>query len=48
MDLITSMMPKILDSQPGRHIRYEGGTFRMKEANGEDVKLTENGKGISC
>lgn len=44
MDLITSMIPKILDSQPGRHILYEGGVFRMKEASGEDVKLTENGK----
>jgi hypothetical protein len=36
--------PKILDIQPGRLIRYEGGIFRMKEANGEDVKLTENGR----
>src|SRR4029077_5595739 len=44
MNLITSMIPKILDSEPGRHIRYEAGNFRMKEANGEDVKLTENGK----
>ena len=44
MNLITSMIPKILDSQPGRYIRYDAGTFRMKEANGEDVKLTENGK----
>ena len=42
--LITSMIPQILDGAPGKHILYEGGIFRMKEANGEDVKLTENGK----
>ena len=34
MDLITSMIPKILD-KPGRPILYEGGIFRLKEANGE-------------
>jgi hypothetical protein len=44
MDLITSMIPKMLDSEPGRHILYEGGIFRMKEANGQDVKLVENGE----
>jgi hypothetical protein len=38
------MIPRILDSQPGRYIRYDAGNFRMKEANGEDVRLTENGK----
>jgi hypothetical protein len=44
MNLITSMIPQILDAAPGRHILYEGGVFRMKEANREDVKLMENGK----
>lgn len=44
MNLITSMIPKILDSEPGRYVRYEAGNFRMKEANGEDVRLTEDGK----
>jgi hypothetical protein len=44
MDLITSMIPKILDSEPGRYILYDAGNFRVKEANGEDVKLIENGK----
>jgi hypothetical protein len=44
MDLITSMIPKILESRPGRYILYEAGNFRMKEANGEDVKLIENGR----
>lgn len=44
MNLITSMIPKLLDGAPGRHILCEGGIFRMKEANGDDVKLTENGK----
>jgi len=36
-------LPKMLAGAPGRHILYEGGVFRMKEANGEEVKLTENG-----
>jgi hypothetical protein len=45
MNLITSMIPKILESAPGRHIRYDAGNFRMKEANGEDVKLTEDRRG---
>ena len=44
MILITSMIPKILEGSPGKHILYDAGNFRMKEANGEDVKLTENGK----
>ena len=44
MHLMTSMIAKILDSEPGRYIRYNAGNFRMKEANGADVKLTENGK----
>jgi hypothetical protein len=44
MNLITSMIPQLLEAATGRHILYEGGIFRMKEANGEDVKLTENGK----
>jgi hypothetical protein len=44
MNLITSMIPQIMEAAPGRHILYEGGVFRMKEANGEDVKLTEGGK----
>jgi hypothetical protein len=43
MNLITSIMPTILDAAPGRHILYEGGVFRIKEANDQDVKLTENG-----
>jgi hypothetical protein len=44
MNLITLMIPKILDSAPGRYILYDSGNFRMKEADGEDVKLTENGR----
>jgi hypothetical protein len=44
MNLITSMIPKMLGAAPGRHILYERDIFRMKEANGDDVKLTENGE----
>jgi len=44
MNLTTPMIPQLLDAAPGRHILYEGGIFRMKEASGRDVMLTENGK----
>ena len=44
MNLATPMIPQLLDAAPGRHILYEGGIFRMKEASGRDVMLTENGK----
>ncbi len=44
MNLITSMIPKILEAAPGRYILYDGDVFRMKEANDEDVKLTDNGR----
>ena len=36
--------PKDIGGLTGKHILYDAGNFRMKEANGEDVKLTENGK----
>ena len=40
MNLTTPMIPQLLDAAPGRHILYEGGIFRMKEASGRDVMLT--------
>jgi hypothetical protein len=43
MNLITLMIPKILGSAPGRYILYDSGNFRMKEADGEDITLMENG-----
>ena len=44
MNFTTSMIPILLEASPGRHILYEGGIFRMKEANGQDVTLIDNGR----
>ena len=42
MMLHTSRIPDLLHKKPGRYIHHDAGDFRMKEANGEDVKLTED------
>ena len=42
--LYTSRIIDLLRKKPGRHIHHAAGDFRMKEANGEDVKLTEDGR----
>ena len=42
MMLFTSRITDLLRKKPGRYIRHDAGDFRMKEANGEDVKLTED------
>jgi hypothetical protein len=42
MRLFTSRITDLLRKKPGRYIHYDAAGFRMKEANGEDVKLTED------
>jgi hypothetical protein len=44
MRLTTSMIPDLLSKKPRRYIHHNAGSYRMKEANGEDVKLTKDGK----
>jgi hypothetical protein len=42
MMLYMSRITDRLRKKPGRYIHHDAGTFRMKESNGEDVKLTED------
>ena len=42
MRLFTSRITDLLRKKPGRYIHYDAAGFRMKEENGEDVKLTED------
>ena len=42
MTLHISRITDLLRKKPGRYIHHDAGGFRMKEANGEDVKLTED------
>jgi hypothetical protein len=44
MRLTSSMILDLLGEVPGRYIHRDAGSYRMKEANGEDVKLTKDGK----
>jgi hypothetical protein len=43
MMLNTSMILDLLRESPGRYILHSMGDYRMKEANGDDVIVTENG-----
>jgi hypothetical protein len=47
MMLHTSRIADLLCKKPGRYIHHDAGDFRMKEANGEDVKLTEDRRASS-
>jgi hypothetical protein len=42
MMLYTSRITDLLRKKPGRCIHHDAGAFRMKEAKGEDVKLTDD------
>jgi hypothetical protein len=42
MMLYTLRITDLLRKKPGRCIHHDAGAFRMKEAKGEDVKLTED------
>jgi hypothetical protein len=47
MRLTRTMILKLLEAEPGRYIlrdHDEGGIYRLKKANGDDVTLTKNGK----
>jgi hypothetical protein len=44
MMLNTTMILDLLRQTPGRYIQHDMGHYRMKEANGADVKVTENGR----
>lgn len=47
MRLSSSTTLDLLAEKPGRYIHHDAGSYRMKEANGEDVKLTQDGKEYS-
>ena len=42
MTLYTSRITDLLTKKPGRYIHQDANAFRMREAKGEDVKLTED------
>jgi hypothetical protein len=44
MMLNTTMILDLLADKPGRYVQHESGTYRMKEADGSDVIITENGR----
>jgi len=44
MILSTTMILEFLGKQPGRYIQHSTGHYRMKEANGVDVTVRENGQ----
>jgi hypothetical protein len=44
MMLNTSTILHLLSERPGRYILDSMGNYRMKEANGDDVIVTENGR----
>ena len=44
MKLNMTMILDLLGQRPGRYIQHDMGHYRMKEANGSDVKVTENGR----
>jgi hypothetical protein len=44
MMLNTTMILDLLGERPGRYIHHDMGHYRMKEANGADVKVPENGR----
>ena len=45
MMLRTSRIIDLLRNKRGRYIHHDAAAFRMKEANGEDVMLTEDRRG---
>jgi hypothetical protein len=45
MMLRTWRIIDLLRNKRGRYIHHDAGAFRMKEANGEDVMLTEDRRG---
>jgi virulence-associated protein VagC len=44
MMLNTTMILDLLHQRPGRYIQHDMGQYRMKEANGDDVTITETGR----
>ena len=44
MMLNTTMILNLLRERPGRYIQHAMGHYSMKEANGDRVTVTENGK----
>jgi hypothetical protein len=42
--LNTTMILELLRQKPGRYVDHDMGQYRMKEANGDDVTITENGR----
>ena len=44
MPLTITMITDLLGERPGRYINGDMGYYRMKEANGDDVKITDNGR----
>jgi hypothetical protein len=44
MMLNTTMILDLLRQRPGRYVQHDMGQYRMKEANGDDVTITENGR----
>jgi hypothetical protein len=43
MMLNTTMILDLLAVKPGRYIQHDFGNYRMKESDGSDVTVTENG-----
>jgi hypothetical protein len=44
MALSTTRILQLLDEKPGRYIHHDMGRYRMKEPNGDDVRLTRGGR----
>jgi hypothetical protein len=44
MILNTTMILDLLRQRHGRYIQHDMGHYRMKEADGADVTVTENGR----
>lgn len=46
MHLHTSKIPELLSESLGRHIEHHRGVYVMKEANGANVVVHENGESV--
>jgi hypothetical protein len=44
MMLHTTMILELMCERPGKYILHSIGNYRMKEANGDDVTVTESGR----
>jgi hypothetical protein len=44
MKLNAMTIPELLGAKPGRYILHNMERYRMREANGTDVIVTENGR----